>query len=107
MPLGCDGHLNQHDWRFFGITDQILRLTFPSGRMTLAVHITERLTALLPKLYLYLLSAMAGPCAHEDDEREVGFATLAHSELPDERCETSPHYAVSICNHISYVVSIT
>jgi hypothetical protein len=39
------------------------RLTFPSGRMTLAVHIIERLTAL--ETILVFIVSMAGTCAHE------------------------------------------
>ena len=86
-------------WRFFGLTDQVLRLTFPSGRMTLAVHITERLTALLPKLYLYLLSAMAGPCAHEDDERETATLLTQNRQIRNPRHYIATLYLFVITHH--------
>lgn len=83
LVFGYDGHLNQHGWLvFFFAYRQILGLTFPSGRMTLAVHIIERLTALYKTILVFIVS-MAGPCAHEDDERPI--RNFAHSELPDWR----------------------
>ena len=87
--LGYDGHLNLHDWLL--AYRQILRLTFPSGRMTLAVHIIERLTALYNYTCIYCQHGWA--MRSQDDERRFAVATLLtqNNRLRMMKSETSQY----------------